>query len=507
MADRDSTGQVDTRSVLRRIVLGTHVVTLFALMAGLLALVQFATPAIVGTDGYYHAKMAYLIRQNGLMPEFIWLPMSILNAHDYYDHHFLYHVYLALFVPGNPLPTSPEALVLGTKIANVLLPALAFLSIWWLLRAQKVHYAVLWSLGLFAVSDAFIYRMSMTRAQSASLLILALSLHCLLTRRHKRLLVLGFVYVWTYNAFPLLLVLAAIYVASTLITERRFEWQPLVWVTAGIVLGLLINPYFPQNIAFITNHILPKMGQSSVRVGNEWYPYETWTFFENSTGALAVCMLGMFALGWNKERIDRPTLTALALTVVFGVMTFRSRRFVEYFPAFALIFGALGLSPLLADFARRSPRWLIPAGLIVMLMAPLARSMLRARDLVADSKPADLYAEAAMWLSQHSPPSSLVFQTDWDDFPRLFFYNTSNIYTIGLDVTYMQLYDSDLYDEWVTITRGRTSHPSEAISTCFGASYIFSDLEHDDFLDTAAEDAGLVEIYRDRYAVIFEVVR
>ena len=39
--------------------------------------------------------------------------------------------------------------------------------------------------------------------------------------------------------------------------------------------------------------------------------------------------------------------------------------------------------------------------------------------------------------NENSEPGSLVFQTDWDDFTRLFFYNTTNVYTIGLDVTYM----------------------------------------------------------------------
>lgn len=40
----------------------------------------------------------------------------------------------------------------------------------------------------------------------------------------------------------------------------------------------------------------------------------------------------------------------------------------------------------------------------------------------------------------------MVFQTNWDDFPRLFFYNSASVYTAGLDPTYLQLYDAELYD-------------------------------------------------------------
>ena len=479
---------------------------LFVVFGGLFALIQFATPGLAGNDGYYHMKMAYLMRQEGLTPSFIWLPMSILNPASYYDHHFLYHVYLALFIPPDLAAVTPQTLILGAKVASVVMPSLAFVAIWWLLRGQGVRLAWLWALGLFAVSDAFLYRMSMPRAQSASLLVLALGLHWLLTRRYRLLLPLGFLYVWLYNAFPLLLIVTLIYVGATFLTGRRFEWRPLVAVAVGIGLGLLINPYFPQNVTFIINHLLPKIVAPDIRVGNEWYPYRTWTLVENSGGALAVFVLGVFALAWQEKRVDRSTLTALALAIFFGVLVFRSRRFVEYFPAFALIFAALSVSRLGEIVPSWRVRWLTPVVLALLVAFPLGRSVIRARESLERSRPADRYAEAALWLAENSPPGSLVFQTDWDDFPRLFFYNTSNIYTIGLDATYMQLYSADLYEEWVDITRGRVERPSEVIAARFGASYVFSDLKHEDFMREAEDDRGLIEVYRDEYAVIYEVV-
>jgi len=481
-------------------------VFLFSASAALFAAIQFATPGLAGNDGYYHVKMAHLMRQDGLTPLFVWLPLSILSPKGFYDHHLLYHVYLALFIPGDPAAASPETLAQAAKIASVVMPSLAFTAVWWLLRGQGVRWAWLWALGLFAVSDAFLYRMSMPRAQSASLLVLALGLHWLLTRRYRLLLPLGFAYVWLYNAFPLLVIMTGVYVAATLARERRLEWEPLVFVGAGIVLGLLVNPYFPQNVTFILKHIAPKVGAPDTRVGVEWDPYRTWTLVENSAGALAALVAGTLALGWSEKRMDRATLTALLLAVVFGAMAFRSRRFIEYFPAFALIFAALSVSRLLEGVRSRRGRALAALALAVVLAAAGARSVNRAREALADSKPADLYAASATWLAENSPPGSLVFQTDWDDFPRLFFYNTSNIYTIGLDITYMQLFSPGLYEEWVAITRGQVSQPGEVIASRFGGSYVFSDLDHDGFLEEAADDPALVEVYRDEQAVIFEVV-
>ena len=159
--------------------------------------------------------------------------------------------------------------------------------------------------GLFAVSEAFLYRMSMARAQSGAVIILALAVHWLLTGRHKWLAPLGFVFVWFYNAFPLLLVVAGVYVVAVFLLERRVAWAALAYPLLGIALGVVVNPYFPENVVFIAGHLLPKVGESAVPVGNEWSPYESWTLVQNSGAALAAVLLGTLALGWREERIDR----------------------------------------------------------------------------------------------------------------------------------------------------------------------------------------------------------
>jgi hypothetical protein len=344
--------------------------------------------------------------------------------------------------------------------------------------------------------------------------VLILSLHWLLTRRYWALLPLGFVYVWLYNAFPLLLVVVGVYVAATWATERRLAWQPLAYAAAGLALGLVINPYFPRNLVFIFQHLAPKLGGSATPVGNEWYPYQTWTLVENSGPALAAFVLGALAMAWRGQRPNRATLAAFGLSVVFGLMLFKSRRFVEYFPAFALLFLALAAAPLAAGWveaASRPKRRLAataaaPLALAALLALPLARTLDGARAAMQRSLSPTRYAAASAWLSANSAPGSLVFQTDWDDFPRLFFYNPQNLYTAGLDPTYLELFDAGLYAEWVEITQGEVTPPSPAIRARFGAEYALTDLKHGDFLRAAAEDPGLVEVYRDDEAVIFQLV-
>jgi hypothetical protein len=480
---------------------------LFLLFLIGMAVIQFAAPDLPDNDGFYHIKLAWLMRTEGLKPAFPWLPLTILNEREFYDHHFLFHVLLMPFTFGD--------LRMGAKWAAVFFASLAFLTIWYLFQRQRVPFAWLWALALLGISDAFLYRMSITRAQSISLALLALATLWLLEGKHKHLAVLSFIYVWVYDAYPLILAVAVLYVLSIALIERRLDLKPVLYVTAGLLLGLILNPYFPDNIVFSFRHMLPKLADAtSVRVGNEWFPYETKTLLKNSLPALIAFASGILALGLSNRKMDSRTTLGLFLSLLFGLMLFQARRFVEYFPPFALIFAALAWTPLLRGQAEPesvsstfSPRnWVAPSLLLVAVILSMAGSIPRARDALRTSKPYDLYAGASVWLEQNTPSGSRVFQTDWDDFPRLFYYNTHNTYLVGLDPTYLQLYDSDLYALWVEITQGKVKNPSQIILDTFGSGYVHTDLKHDGFMQAAGNDPGLKEVYRDGQAVIFEIV-
>ena len=485
---------------------------LFILFFGSMALVQFASPDLPDNDGYYHIKLASLMRTDGLKPDFPWLPLSILNEGEFYDHHFLFHVALIPFTFGD--------LRLGAKWAAVTFASLAFLSVWYLFHRQRIPLGWLWALALLGISDAFLYRMSITRAQSLSLAVLAIGFTWILEGKHRQLGVLAFLYVWLYDAFPLLPILAVLHLVSIALIERRFEYRPLLFIGVGIVLGLLINPYFPDNIVFSFRHMLPKLTDAtSVSVGNEWYPYDTGQLLKNSLPALVAFGSGILALGLTGRKMDARTGMALLATLLFGLMLFQARRFIEYFPPFALIFAAFAWAPLFPNpqpasaSQARAGLWIVlrdnlPAFILAIAVVSSAiQSIPATQDSLRKSKPYSTYAGASTWLEDNTSVGERVFQTDWDDFPRLFYYNTHNTYLVGLDPTYLQLYDQEAYDLWVLITRGEVQQPSQFIANHFHSRYVLSDLKHGNFLRQAEQDPGLLEVYRDEQAVVFEVVR
>jgi len=453
------------------------------------------------------------MRTEALKPDFTYLPLTILNEKEFYDHHFLFHLALIPFTFGDML--------VGAKWAAVIFTSLAFLFVWFLFQRQRIPLHWLWAVGLLGVSSPFLYRMSVTRANSLSLGILALGMIFLLEGKNKHLAVLAFLYVWMYDAFPILFALGVLHFLAVALIERRFDFRPMLYIAGGILLGMIVNPYFPNNLLFTFHHLLSKLTDAtSTSVGNEWYPYDTGQILYNSLPSLIAFAGGILALGLSDRKMDTRTAFALFTALLFCLMFFQARRFVEYFPAFALIFAAFSFTPLLdakpdpvppADAPpARFPRALVPHLPLLALLAGLAAGMIRtlpqAQTYIRDSIPKDRFQGAANWLIANTPEGSRVFHTDWDDFPRLFFYDTHNAYIVGLDPTYMQIYDPELYDTWVSLTRGDMQPISYVVSATFQARFIVTDLQHQSFIDLADQDDGLKEVYKDDQSIVYEVI-
>jgi hypothetical protein len=457
--------------------------------------IQFSTMGLVDVDAYYHTKMAYLIRTEGFKPIFKWLPFTILNAREYVDHHFLFHVFLVPFtLVGN--------LVLAGKLGAITFASLAIWTCGMVLKKENVVGAEYWALAIFASSTGFLFRMSMARSQSISLVWIMLTILVLFRKRWKWLIAMGWSYVWLYNAFPLIIIVVAVYVIAARITEGEWYWKPLFFTIGGVVVGLILNPYFPINLAFIYDHYVAKLDIKSVAVGMEWYPYDTDRFLKNSLGATAALAVGAFAWGLSKEKMSLPALFMFGMSLFFGIMVFQSKRFIEYFPPFPVMFAAFAFQPVLRELKWR---WYFTAGLILLLMAGVGYNLYQAKNDFADTDPPALFAGSSRWLAENTPKDSVVFQTDWDDFGRLFHFNSNNIYIVGLDPTYLSLANKPLYDEWVDLTQGRGEDDWAAeIKRSFGACYAITDLKHNNFISRADKDPKFTRVYKDDNSAVYQ---
>lgn len=460
-------------------------------------------PGFAGNDDYYHARISdEIIVQGRLRVDFPWLPQTILNNEAFVDHHLLFHMYVAPWVHWGGET--------GAKLATVSIAAGVVMAAWALLRQIGVRRPWLWALGIFALSAPFLYRLLMVRTQGAALLLVIIALMLLIARRDRWLIPLAFAYAWLYNGFVFIFGVAALYALAAWIGERRFAWQPVIYTGVGLVLGLIINPYFPANLAFITDHLGAKVDfEGGVRVGSEWYPYSTALLLINAGGALAALTLGVLRPSFQAKRRDTVETALLLIALMTLFMLLRSRRFIEYFPAFALLFCAAAWGRGGVAFARWLPvRWalrLLPLLAALALVAGMFVTLRAAQAQIRDSADGTYMAGAARWLAENSTPGALVFQTDWDDFPYLYYYNTANTYLVGLDPTYLQLANPLAWDNWVAITQGDVEQPSALIRRQFGAAYVVSDTRHGDFIEQASADPGLLLVYRDDHAFVWQL--
>lgn len=148
------------------------------------------SPNLLGLDGYFHIRFAEILRADGLVHDFRWLPFTIYNK-DFADDHFLFHVAMIPFTFGD--------LVAGAKLYATLAASAVFVSFFCILRSLRVRGPWIWTFGLLVASEPFLARMSLARAPSLSILVLLIATALVLHKRDRWIGPVAFAFVWLYG--------------------------------------------------------------------------------------------------------------------------------------------------------------------------------------------------------------------------------------------------------------------------------------------------------------------
>jgi hypothetical protein len=507
-------------------------------------MLQYSTDAVCcgDFDGYYHIRWSQLLWENfshgKWLPEFKWLPLTVLGPDTYADHHFLFHLlqipFLWFFEP-----------VTAAKIATIFYGSLAIFSVYWLLFYYRVEgHLLLWLGAILTCANPFYYRMNMAKAPPLTIIYSVLGIYLLFERKYIWLLPLMFVFVWTYSLFPILWIAALIWVAIIAWNERKFEWQPLAYTGGGMILGNVINPYFPQNLGLFFEHFWTKfkVNDFSVPVGGEWYPYSALDILTHFPVAMAAMLIGYILFAPKGKKLPEKATFFLMFVTILLVSQFRSKRFAEYFPPFAILFIGFvwqafqspstpqlpedfkrEIEPFLdADkktekhrniqIAKQVAGWGLAVFFCLMLVYNfygVDRWGINKEGMItsiAASDPDDKYQEAMNWVIENVPEGERIFNCNWDDFPKMFFYSTKHTYVYGLDPNYFYSKNPDLYKRLTEITGGKVEDPAPEIRDKFGAKYIFSDAkENTDMVAKALESGWTEKVYEDSDAIILKI--
>lgn len=523
----------------------------FVAITMLMAFLQFRTEAICcgDWDGYYHIRWSSLLWENfsrgQWLPNFQWLPLTVLNPKDYADQHFLFHLlqipFLWFFEP-----------VMAAKVAAVTFSSLAVFSVYWLLYRYGVKYQLIWLAAILTSANMFYYRMNMAKAPPLTIIISIVGIYLLFERKYVWLLPLMFAFVWTYSLFPLLWFASIIWVIIIAWNERRFEWRPLAYTTAGMVLGNVVNPYFPQNLMLFWEHFYTKFKVGSdfaVSVGGEWYPYDGMALLTHFPVAMAAMLIGYILFMPRGGKLPEKATFFLAFVTILLAAQFRSKRFAEYFPPFAVLFAAFSwqafrlpqLFELPKDFrdeiqpyldaekrtekqqwrhaARSAAVWTLGIVLIIYFLFNVNGFHWFGIDqeglveTIASNEPNDRYQRAMAWATgrgndgkENIPAGERIFNSNWDDFPKLFYFDTKHTYVYGLDPNYLYSANPELYKQLIDITGGKVDDAAPIIREKFGARFVFADAKENEDMFAKLLDSGWAEIvYEDDEARILKI--
>jgi len=550
---------LETDAAVRSVYLVFGFLVIFLLMTRL----QFSTDAICcgDWDGYYHIGWSQELwnsfKSGHWLPEFRWLPLTVLNPQAYADHHFLFHLlqipFLWFFEP-----------VMAAKVAAVFYSSLAIFSVYWLLYHYKVDYLLLWLLALLTCANPFFYRMSMAKAPPLTIIISVIGIYLLFERKYVWLLPLMFAFVWTYSLFPLLFFAAIFWTLIIAWNEHRFEWRPLAYTSGGMVLGNIINPYFPQNLGLFWEHFVTKIKigtDFAVPVGGEWYPYSGQELLTHFPVALVAMLVGYILFAPKNGKLPEKATFFLMFVTVLLLSQFRSKRFAEYFPPFAILFASFSwkefLIPTVAqlpeDFKREiepfldvgkpteKQSWLeiariagvwtlgiVLAGVMfynfigmdfsnneTLKKLPLLGSLKQIGLLtdIRSNEANDRYRRATEWMqgkdengNDNIPAGERIFNCNWDDFPKLFYYDRKHVYVYGLDPNYLYSQNPELYALVGDITGGKRDDAAELIRDKFGAHYVMTDAKENEDMVAKLLDSGWAEIvYEDDEARVLKI--
>lgn len=476
-------------------------IAISACIGALFFLLLQATPSIPGGfDAYRHVKQAWrLIHEPGAMFADPW-HLAYFWPHPV-DAWFGYEALLSPFTVLGLIPAVKlfSSLIFG-GIAYVLFQVLRFLDI---------RHRTGWVLVILTGSSVTLCRATTVRPFLLSVLLTLLA--ALLTLRDKpvKLLLVSSLHAVSYSMFFLAGLAPAVWL---LVRRDRASLKLALASAAGIGLGLLANPYFPQNLLFdIPQAKVVQIGLAAhVRMGGELYPVSSWWWLPAS---LVVAVLWIAALILRRRSSAASNLFFL-LSIATFLGSLRVGRTADFFVPFAMLFAATVLDPYAARL-RGDLRYV--AALIALVCAANIFLTYRYGRM---SPSVDRVRSAAEYLERKAP-GELVANAKWDDYQYLFFLNSQSRYMIGIEPTFMYMASPRKYWLWQHMSDDEPSTCGRevcadaertdivaAVRDELGARYIFTEHMVNPRLEALLRSRdGVKEVFKDGGFSVFELPR
>jgi hypothetical protein len=432
----------------------------------------FELPSLPDTDSYYHLAVARLYAQDGLVQGLPWARFSAM--HDGFgDKELLFHLLLVPFTEGRLAIAFWNALVAG--------------AITWLAVDAIGPWGVAIAPLLFVAAPYFWIRTIRLRPEMLSLLLYLLIAAATARRRVWTVLLLSIALTLGHTAFHVLAFVAVLWFFVTR------EWKPAAATLAGITIGVLVHPHFPDNLRiwFLQNVRLLQL-KSVLDVGAEIGPPRIANLLLHNAGWwLAVAIALVLFRPWRR-RPSRETVIFTTLAAVFFVLQLLMERMSTYFFPFAtlaLVFACAGL-----------PRQRVFA---IAVIASLPFAIGAARSLHA-RMPSDVERDYAAFGASIPPGAKVAAR--WGATDAYVFFAPQGRYLNVLDPVFMAVPHPREYEAQRRLFDGREPDIAHVAKHLLDSDYIaYAKWEASpEFLARVNNDPRLERVY-DGYNVLLRV--
>lgn len=470
--------------------------------------VIFGAPTLLEVDSYYHVGVTNILLKHGFINEFEWTQFSLMK-NFYADKDLLLHLFIMPFAYflHNPIMAGKVAL------AALELGALGALGL--LFRKYAGGFAAgLLLLLMFSSSVFNIYFMYLRPGTLAAVFTVA-GLYFMAEKRHWAVFIVAVLFSLAHISAFTLVYFALLCEAVRWLREREFYTRNPVFAAAGLVLGLLIHPNFPNNMltiyvnAFLTPYYASV--DKSINFAGELNPNNTKrALYENFPIAVGLAALVLTGF-WQKFRLSTATAIYLCATGTYIVLAAGSNRF--WFAAVPLMI--MALASLTRDWRSSNAETTPAERLNIAILSALAlfalvpvlryghayleRSMTWQKNYNAE------HEKAALWMKEHLPPNETVFHPNWADSPHFICLNPKNRYIAVLDPIYTYYWSRQAQHLMQSLEQGTHPDPYTEIKETFKARYVFS-MKTNNLYKQLLDDKRFRPLYFGPKSAIFELL-
>ncbi len=397
-------------------------------------------PSFIGYDGYFHWRYSSISSQKGF--SFEALPLTIYQ-NDFIDHHWLFHKTLSFItVVGDEY---------GPRIGRFTFLYL-FIVIYWLVSNKLgVKHSLFWTFCCMLLSNVMLYRLALLRVNALSITFYLLCLYFLLNYKYKMILITMYLYTLFYYGSIIFLINSGFY--AILNSQNKFIFYTnkcFLYCLIGFALGLILTPYFPDNIFFLMNYVMSRLNwyNPTLSINVEW----------NHMGVYDICLwllpyifFFFFILiakifYYKKNKFNNTDTFLFISSLLFFLAILRYVRMIEYFiPTFCLFSSIVINRQINKD--KYLYRMFLNVKMICILIFIINFYMLvtsvNNNFLIRDNE----QRKSLEWIAKNSNDGDFILNFPYSSFPALYFNQPYAQYVNGLEPDFLRRQNESVYNK------------------------------------------------------------